>query len=406
MVYEKELDFLCDTFRKCHVKTLVIDQDDPIDQIVDTYLETLFGNNISSMTVSDFVGEIVPSTMYKASDSYKRSYIYFLLPHTQLKKILFVGPYLSEPLSSRQLIEISESLGISPQNQRYIEEYCSTIPIISESSHLFTMLNTFCERIWDSPSFSIVEIDRGHSYPATPLGEIHGGSNFDDAILNMKAMETRYRFENELIRAVSLGQIHKESMLFNTLSSQSFERRLTDALRNSKNYCIIMNTLLRKAAEEGGVHPVYLDRISTSFALKIEQLPAANESSNLMREIFRAYCRLVRKHSTNKFSPIVQKAILMIDSNLSSSLSTGTLAANQNISEGYLSTIFKRETGKTVSEYIREKRIDHAIYLLSTTHLQIQTVALYCGIVDVQYFSKIFKKHVGKTPKEYRDSIK
>ena len=66
---------------------------------------------------------------------------------------------------------------------------------------------------------------------------------------------------------------------------------------------------------------------------------------------------------------------------------------------------FKKETGKTVSEYIRDKRIEHAKYLLNTTHLQIQTIALHCGIMDVQYFSKIFKKQLGKTPKEYREAL-
>jgi YesN/AraC family two-component response regulator len=60
----------------------------------------------------------------------------------------------------------------------------------------------------------------------------------------------------------------------------------------------------------------------------------------------------------------------------------------------------------TVSEYIREKRINYAEHLLLTTHLQIQTVALHCGIMDVQYFSKIFKKQTGKTPKEFRNSAK
>ena len=98
--------------------------------------------------------------------------------------------------------------------------------------------------------------------------------------------------------------------------------------------------------------------------------------------------------------------MLIIDSDMSTSVSLASLAARQNISSGYLSAIFKKETGITVSEYIRKKRIDHAIYLLSTTHLQIQTVALHCGIMDVQYFSKIFKKQTGKTPKEYRESIK
>ena len=67
---------------------------------------------------------------------------------------------------------------------------------------------------------------------------------------------------------------------------------------------------------------------------------------------------------------------------------------------------YAEETGKNITEYIREKRMKHAEHLLSSTPLQIQTVALHCGIMDVQYFSKLFKKHSGKTPKEYRESIK
>ena len=102
-------------------------------------------------------------------------------------------------------------------------------------------------------------------------------------------------------------------------------------------------------------------------------------------------------------SPIVRKTVLMIDSDLSSDLSLSTLASAQNVSSGYLSTIFKKETGKTVSEYIRDKRIKAAQKLLSTTHLQVQTIALHCGIMDVQYFTKLFKKTTGMTPKEYRE---
>ena len=46
-----------------------------------------------------------------------------------------------------------------------------------------------------------------------------------------------------------------------------------------------------------------------------------------------------------------------------------------------------------------------AAKLLATTRLQVQTVALHCGISDVNYFSKIFKRYVKKTPKEYRREI-
>ena len=184
------------------------------------------------------------------------------------------------------------------------------------------------------------------------------------------------------------------------------EMRGSSPLRSAKNYSIIMNTLLRKAAENGGVHPVYLDRISSDFARKIEEISVLSAFPALMNEMFRSYCRLVRKHSIRRYSPAVQKAILLIDSDLSAPLTLSTIAAAQGLSEGYLATIFKKETEKTVSEYVREKRMKHAAHLLTTTKLQIQTIALHCGIMDVQYFSKLFKKHTGKTPKEYRETLK
>ena len=125
-----------------------------------------------------------------------------------------------------------------------------------------------------------------------------------------------------------------------------------------------------------------------------------------MGEMFSSYCRLVYKHSTQNYSPIVQKTILMIDSDISAELSLNSLAKKQGISGGYLAGIFKKDTGKTVSEYIKDKRIEHAKYLLGKTGLQIQTIAWHCGIMDVQYFSKMFKQKTGKNPREYREAMR
>jgi YesN/AraC family two-component response regulator len=221
-------------------------------------------------------------------------------------------------------------------------------------------------------------------------------------MVNLKAMERRYAFENQLLRSVSLGQLHMEDQLMQAFSAEAFEKRTADPLRNAKNYCIIMNTLLRKAAEQGGVHPVHLDRASSEFARKIEHMTSTGENTALMMDMFRTYCRLVRRHSLQKYSPVIRKAILTIDADLSADLSPHVLAESLGISLGYLSTLFRRETGKPLTSYVRQRRMEYAAYLLATTDLQIQTVALHCGIMDVQYFSKLFKRHHDMTPSDYR----
>ncbi len=406
MFYDRELDFLCDTLAKCRVRASVVSPSDPIRSVIDPDLCDVLSDPFGpTETVQEYVGVLEARTVHKITDEFKLCYVYFMLPQSEQSRVLFIGPYVSSKFSTGELLELSEKIGISPKSQRYFDEYYSSIPVIYEGNLLFVMIDTFCEHIWGS-GFSVFDVSKQYKLPESPINENARGEGVDDVLVNMKAMEKRYAFENELIEAVSLGQMHKETLFITSFNETVFEKRAADPLRNAKNYAIIMNTLLRKAAEQGGVHPIYLDRVSSEFAMNIEQAPTVSANSALMRDMFRSYCRLVRKHSLQKYSPVVQKTILIIDTDLSADLSLNMLAGHQGISRGYLSTVFKKETGKTVSEYIREKRMKHAMHLLSTTHLQVQTVALHCGILDVQYFSKMFKNQTGKTPKEYRETSK
>ncbi len=405
--YGREYRFLCDTFRKCRVKVSEISLAEPLD--FEPFRELYYPlelPDVNDSTLFQMVRAISPETVYQVRDEMGRCYLYFLLPPPKTSTLLLIGPYLPTVPGSSRILELAEQLGIDPKSQRFFNEYYLSLPVLSAGDRLFMMLDSFYETLFHKPSFSIVDVTRERYLPVSPINETSRNDGFDEILVNMKTMEERYGFENELMRAVSLGQLHKESQLVDAFSEGVFEKRAADPLRNGKNYCIIMNTLLRKAAEQGGVHPVYLNNISTEFALRIEQISSLSEIPLSMREMFRAYCRLVRKHSMHSFSLLVQKTVLLIDSDLSANLTLRTLAEHQKVSSGYLATVFKRETGKTVSQYIREKRMRHAEYLLSTTHLQIQTVALHCGIVDVQYFSKMFKSYTGKSPKEYREMAK
>lgn len=172
-----------------------------------------------------------------------------------------------------------------------------------------------------------------------------------------------------------------------------------------KNYTIILNTLLRKAAEAGAVHPLHIDSLSARFARKIELAASTKAIDALQKEMVHKYCLLVKNHSLKGYSLLIRKVIIQIDADLTADLSLRAQAELLNVNSSYLSTLFKKETGSTLTEYVNRKRIEYAIFLLNTTSLQIQTIAQYCGIPDVNYFAKTFKKHIGKTPKEYRDGV-
>ena len=163
-----------------------------------------------------------------------------------------------------------------------------------------------------------------------------------------------------------------------------------------------MNTLLRKAAENGGVHPIYVDRMSSKFAGKIELMTDTKASAAFMKEMFSSYCRLVQKHAGDSYSPPVRKAVLLIENDLTRDLGLTAVAKELAVSPAYLSSLFKKETGKTFTEFVTQQRMIYAKHLLDTTKLQVQTVAQHCGIPDVNYFTKCFKKHYGTTPRTLR----
>lgn len=400
------LKLLCDTLKKCRISHRISSRQEALCAPIGLFEESIMAHYPPKPSLQSRVGMLAPATMYRYTDEFHLHYIYLSISEEAEGKVMSVGPYLTEDITTQQVLELGERAGIPPKLQSFFEGLFASLPVMPEGSPVFVMLDAFCEQLWQSPSFAIYNIDLPDGVSLPAIAEPISGDNFDDTALNIRTMEMRYQFENELMQAVSLGQLHKEKMLTVSFSEKMFEKRVADPLRNTKNYCIIMNTLLRKAAEKGGVHPVYIDRISSRFALKIEQLKSLQQTTPLMQEMFRGYCRLVRQHSIQSYSPAVQKTVLLIENDLAADLSLTALARQQNLSTAYLSTLFKKETGKTVSEYIREKRMQHAAHLLISTHLQVQTVALYCGILDVQYFSKVFKKQMGMTPKEYREAAR
>lgn len=56
----------------------------------------------------------------------------------------------------------------------------------------------------------------------------------------------------------------------------------------------------------------------------------------------------------------------------------------------------------TLTDYVNANRIGHAKKLLKSTSLQIQDIAVRCGIPDIHYFTRLFKRETGISPREWR----
>lgn len=95
-----------------------------------------------------------------------------------------------------------------------------------------------------------------------------------------------------------------------------------------------------------------------------------------------------------------------ISKNLDKDLSRGNLAKEVYLSEDYLSRTFKVETGKSLTVYIAEQRMEKAKEYLENSNLTVSQIALEVGYHNFSYFSKTFRDITGFTPNEYRNNKK
>ncbi len=403
MFYDKEFNFLKNLLTKYHLQHLIIDPYNSLDKLIDMGAKILIGSDSNNKTFIDFFPYIKPNTIYRITDVFLCKYIFFELPYHKSKTIFFVGPYLSEDISQQKIMEQAENFKISPKFSKELEYFYSSLPLVADETTISVAIDTFAEYIWHGPdNFDVVQLYREDNDAFVP-NILKEATFYDNSSINIQMMESRYNFENELINAVTQGNIHKAEHMMTNISSLAFENRTPDRLRNIKNYCIIMNTLFRKAAENGGVHPVYIDSVSSDIAKRIEALHTTSLARDFMIEILRFYCRLVKQYSSKKLSALIQGVIVKIENDLTEDLSLRTIAELCSVSPAYLSARFKKETGKTLTEYVNGKRVSAAKHLLRNTNLQIQTIAQHCGILDLHYFCRTFKSTVGKTPSEYRN---
>ena len=106
------------------------------------------------------------------------------------------------------------------------------------------------------------------------------------------------------------------------------------------------------------------------------------------------------KNTKNKY---VEQAVQLIREHFREDINISTVAGELEISEGYLSRVFKKETDYTFTSYLTRYRMKKAMSLLKDCRVKVYEVAEQVGYSDTAYFSAQFKKLIGISPSEYQD---
>ena len=117
-----------------------------------------------------------------------------------------------------------------------------------------------------------------------------------------------------------------------------------------------------------------------------------------------ALCQMIKHELGSSGSPTVEKLKKVIYENLSNiDFELSDAITDIGFDKDYFRRCFKRETGKTPTQYLTDMRIVSAKQLLVDNKLfSIEAVAHSCGFSDSLYFSTCFKKHVGLSPMQFR----
>lgn len=103
---------------------------------------------------------------------------------------------------------------------------------------------------------------------------------------------------------------------------------------------------------------------------------------------------------------LVNSVIHLIETEFTDSTFTLEVCAEKlGYNSKYISRIFKQSVGVTFSEYLRDMRIKHAVFLIEQGVSIVKNVAFLSGYSDSLYFSNVFRQVVGTTPSQYIASV-
>lgn len=135
----------------------------------------------------------------------------------------------------------------------------------------------------------------------------------------------------------------------------------------------------------------------------ISDLYLQPDISEIVRMVQELASRIIGGFSSG---PSIRREILevtdYIGANYGKELSVERLASIVFLTPDYLSRLFKKSMGKSISQYIRQFRMEKARELLTGTNRKVIDIGEAVGYPNYSYFCQSFREYFGTSPERYR----
>ena len=178
-----------------------------------------------------------------------------------------------------------------------------------------------------------------------------------------------------------------------------------DPITNLKYHFVVTAAMVTRMCRQHGMELEQAFRLSDFYVQKLDDIHTAEAVKRLHDEMVMDYTEKMRRyHHNNTNSKHINACKEYIYAHIKERITIKDLADALGVSASYLSRLFKKETGVSVSAYIRNRKIDMAKNLLRFSNDSMIEIANRLSFSSQSHFIQQFREVVGMTPKKYRDT--
>lgn len=175
-----------------------------------------------------------------------------------------------------------------------------------------------------------------------------------------------------------------------------------DPLRQAKNELIVFSVLCSRAAILGGVSAEGALNLEDYYIQQVEASKTVPEVLYYGENMYNAFLERVQKaKAADKYSPLVRSCMEYVETHITEKIRMEDISREIGYTVNYISAIFKKETGVSISDFINQRKIEMAKMLLQHSSLSMAELSERLSFATPSYFSAVFRKYTGVSPVEY-----
>lgn len=216
-------------------------------------------------------------------------------------------------------------------------------------------------------------------------------------------LRNTYDWEQHVMNMIRRGEYTSLSQLLNNIPALKIGTMSDNHLRQLKDTFIVTATLASRSAIHGGMSPDDAFPLSDNYIQKCESTNDYYEIINLRHLMIIDFAKCVYEmHEGAMNSQLVSDVSNYIIHHMSEAITVEAMSKEFFMSRSYLSKRFKAESNMTLTDFILNKKIKEAKYLLHYTNKSLTAISVYLGFSSLGHFSRVFRKYVSLSPNEYR----